>query len=75
MEPEEIASFRLLLTLPFWEAANGKRHRRCKYNCGNCGYVLGTFTVQGTVHRAQDGGYTGTQGPLCQKKGPLYPTF
>jgi len=37
----------------------------CKYNCGNCGYVLGPFAVQGAEPRM-----AGTQCPSCQKKGP-----
>ena len=39
--------------------------RVCKYNCTNCGYILGPFSVAGPEPKM-----AGTQCPSCQAKGP-----
>ena len=37
----------------------------CKYNCTNCGYVMGPYTVNGAETKM-----AGVQCPACQAKGP-----
>eukprot|EP00966_Prymnesium_polylepis_P156296 3610887-Prymnesium_polylepis.1 len=37
----------------------------CKYNCQNCGYILGPYTVNGAETKMQ-----GVQCPSCHHKGP-----
>lgn len=37
----------------------------CKYNCGNCGYIVGPFSISGLEPKM-----AGTLCPSCQSKGP-----